>query len=57
MQSPTPAEALNIIKNVLDVASKSGMFENLQSAVVVNNAFIVIENEINKPAIAPGSQI
>jgi len=49
MQEPTLIEALNILKNVLDAASKSGMFENLQSAVIVNNAFNVISNEINKP--------
>lgn len=48
MKEPTLIEALNIIKNVLDAASKSGMFENLQSAVIVNNAYIVIENKINE---------
>lgn len=50
MQNPTPAEALTIIKNVLDAASAKGLFENLNSAVIVNNAFFVIQNEINKPA-------
>lgn len=55
MQSPTPTEAIKIIKEVLDAANKSGMFENLESAVIVNNAFIVVNNEINKTAIAPGS--
>lgn len=50
MQNPTVIEAINILKNVLDVASKSGMFENLESAVVVYNALNVVTNEINKPS-------
>jgi len=56
MKNPTPAQALDIIKNILDAASKSGMFENLNSAVIANNAFFVIQNEINKPAALPGSE-
>ena len=45
-------QALLIIKQVLDAASKSGLFENLDSALAAANAYNVIISELNKE---PGS--
>jgi hypothetical protein len=41
-------EALKIIKEVLDAANKSGLFANLESAIVVADAYKVLETELNK---------
>jgi hypothetical protein len=40
-------EALKILKEVLDAASKSGLFSNLDSAIVAANAYKTIESFVN----------
>lgn len=40
-------QALQIIKEILDAASKSGLFQNLDSSIVAANAFKVIESKLN----------
>ena len=41
-------DALNLIKQVLDVATKRGVIENLDSAVAVATAFNVVSEAIKK---------
>jgi hypothetical protein len=41
-------QALEFIKQVLDAASKGGLFQNLESAMTAANAYQVISTEINK---------
>jgi hypothetical protein len=41
-------QALQIIKEILDAASKSGLFQNLDSSIVAANAFKVIESKLNE---------
>jgi hypothetical protein len=41
-------EALQIIKALIDVASKRGLYENIESAVQVSNAFNLIATELTK---------
>lgn len=41
-------QALQILKQILDAASKSGLFENIESSMTAANAFNVIATEINK---------
>jgi hypothetical protein len=41
-------QALEVIKQILDAASKSGLFQNLESSMTAANAFQVITAEINK---------
>jgi hypothetical protein len=36
-------QALQIIKEILDAASKAGLFQNLDSSIVAGNAYKVIE--------------
>jgi hypothetical protein len=42
-------QALEIVKQVLDAASKSGLFPNLDASVTAANAYNVLHAEINKP--------
>ena len=41
-------QALGILKQILDAASKSGLFENMEASMTAANAFNVIATEINK---------
>jgi hypothetical protein len=41
-------EALNLIKKLIDVAIKNGLFENIESSIQVSNAFNLIATEITK---------
>lgn len=41
-------QALTIIKQILDAASKSGLFENLAASMTAANAYNIIANEIIK---------
>ena len=41
-------QALAFIKQILDAASKSGLFENLESSMAAANAYNIIANEITK---------
>ena len=41
-------QALTIIKQILDAASKSGLFENLEASMTAANAYNIIANEIIK---------
>ena len=43
--------ALLLIKQVLDVATKRGVIENIESAAAVYTAFNLINDIVNKPAI------
>jgi hypothetical protein len=41
-------QALSIIKEVLDAASKSGLFQNLESSMTAFNAYNLINQELKK---------
>ena len=41
-------QALDLIKQILDAASKSGLFQNLESSMMAANAYKVLENKINE---------
>ena len=41
-------QALDILKQILDAASKSGLFQNLEASITAANAFNIIATEINK---------
>jgi hypothetical protein len=41
-------QALQIIKEILDAASKAGLFQNLDSSIVAARALNVIESKINE---------
>jgi hypothetical protein len=41
-------QALGILKQILDAASKSGLFENMEASMTAANAYNVIATEINK---------
>lgn len=41
-------QALQIIKEILDAASKAGLFQNLDSSLVAANAFKTIELLVNQ---------
>lgn len=41
-------QALQILKQILDAASKSGLFENLEASMTAANAFNIIATEIQK---------
>ena len=41
-------QALQILKQILDAASKSGLFENMEASMTAANAYNVIATEINK---------
>jgi hypothetical protein len=43
-----PKQALGIIKQILDAASKSGLFENLNAAMTAADAYNVVAREILK---------
>ncbi len=40
-------QALQIIKEILDAASKAGLFSNLDSSIMAANAFKQIESQLN----------
>lgn len=40
-------EALKVLKEILDAASKSGMFADLQSAIIAADAYKTIESFVN----------
>lgn len=42
-------QALDIIKQILDAASKSGLFPNLEASITAANAYNVLQSEISKP--------
>jgi len=41
-------QALAIIKQILDAASKSGLFQNLESSLTAYNAYNLINQELKK---------
>lgn len=41
-------KALELIKQVIDQAIKGGLFQNVETAIAVGQAFAVIENEIKE---------
>jgi hypothetical protein len=41
-------QALAIIKEILDAASKSGLFQNLESSMTAYNAYNLINQELKK---------
>ena len=41
-------QALSIIKQILDAATKSSLFENLDAAITSANAYNVIAKELSK---------
>jgi hypothetical protein len=41
-------QALGILKQILDAASKSGLFENMEASMTAAQAYNVIATEINK---------
>ena len=41
-------EALQLIKTLIDVAIKRGLFENIESTIQVSNAFNFIATELTK---------
>jgi hypothetical protein len=41
-------QALGILKQILDAASKSGLFENMEASMAAAQAYNVIATEINK---------
>ena len=41
-------QALDILKQILDAASKGGLFQNLEASITAANAFNIIATEINK---------
>ena len=41
-------QALQVLKEVLDAATKSGVFANMDASFTAANAFNIIANEINK---------
>lgn len=47
-------QALEILKQILDAASKAGLFQNLESSMVAANAFKVIESFISQQTNEPG---
>jgi hypothetical protein len=50
-------QALAIIKQILDAASKSGLFENLTAAMTAADAYNAIAREILKEENGNGSVI
>jgi|TARA_R110002126_G_scaffold288316_1_gene441938 hypothetical protein len=50
-------QALAIIKQILDAASKSGLFENLTAAMTAADAYNAIAREILKEENGDGSVI
>jgi hypothetical protein len=44
----TNEQALNVIKQVLDAASKGGLFENMDASFLAANSFNVISRAILK---------
>jgi hypothetical protein len=50
-------KALAIIKQILDAASKSGLFENLTAAMTAADAYNAIAREILKDENGDGSVI
>jgi len=40
-------QALEILKQILDAASKAGLFQNLESSMMAANAFKTIESKLN----------
>jgi hypothetical protein len=46
-------QSLQVIKEILDAASKSGLFHNLESSILAANAYQTIESHINKPVAIP----
>ena len=44
----TKEDAIKLIKQVLDESVKAGLFHNIDTAVNVNNAYIIINQIINK---------
>jgi hypothetical protein len=41
-------QALGILKQILDAASKSGLFENMEASMTAAQAYNIIAIEINK---------
>ena len=50
-------QALAILKQILDAASKSGLFENLTAAMTAADAYNAIAREISKEENGDGSVI
>jgi hypothetical protein len=50
-------QALAIIKQILDAASKSGLFENLTAAMTAADAYNAVAKEILKEENGDGSVI
>jgi len=50
-------QALEIIKQILDAATKSSLFENLNSAMAAANAYNAISTELLKQENGDGSVI
>jgi hypothetical protein len=50
-------QALAILKQILDAASKSGLFENLTAAMTAADAYNVVAREILKEENGDGSVI
>jgi hypothetical protein len=50
-------QALAIIKQILDAASKSGLFENLTAAMTAADAYNAVAREILKEENGDGSVI
>lgn len=43
----TDQEALQIIKQVLDLAIKNGLIQNIESASLAHQSYLIIEKKIN----------
>jgi len=48
MQPMTKEDAIKLIKQVLDESVKAGLFHNIDTAVQINNAWIIINEIIKK---------
>jgi hypothetical protein len=48
MQQMTKEDAIKLIKQVLDESVKAGLFHNIDTAVQINNAWIIINELIKK---------
>lgn len=56
MNQMNEKEALNVIKAALDIANAKGVFQNLEAAYAVIQAFNVISDKINKSDATDGQQ-
>ena len=48
MQPLSKEDALKLIKQVIDESVKAGLFHNIDTAVQINNAWIIINELIKK---------